>query len=69
MQPRIGIVHDADDVQIPLVRHLVVQAADDVQFGAAAVDRLLAASEDLLVGHDVALGRFRSARKAQKVQR
>ena len=36
MQARMGLVDDADDVQIPLVGQLVVQAADDVQFGGAA---------------------------------
>ena len=35
--------------------HLMVQAADDVHLGAAVVDRLGAAGEDLLVAHHVAL--------------
>ena len=49
------LVDDADDVQIPLVGQLVVQAADDVQLGGAAALGLGGALEDLLVGHDVAL--------------
>ena len=36
VQPRMGLVDDADDVQIPVVRQLVVQPADDVQLGGAA---------------------------------
>ena len=49
VQPRIGLVDDADDVQIPLVGQLVVQAADDVQLGGAAAVGLGGALEDLLV--------------------
>ena len=56
VQPRIGLVQDADDVHVPVVLHLVVQAADDVHLGAAVVDRFLPASQDLLVAHHVALG-------------
>ena len=41
---------------VPVVLRLVVQAADDVHLGAAVVDRLLPAGEDLLVAHHVALG-------------
>src|SRR5436190_22586306 len=36
MQPRMRSVNDADDVEIPVVRKLVMQAADDVQFRGAA---------------------------------
>ena len=36
VQPGIGLVDDADDVQVPVVRQLMVQPADDVQFGRAA---------------------------------
>ncbi len=43
-------------VQIPIELHLMVQAADDVHFGAAGVDRFLTARENLLVAHQVALG-------------
>src|SRR6185437_13603898 len=55
VQPRIGLVQNANDVQIPLVLHLVVQAADDVHLGAAALDRLAAALENLLVAHQITL--------------
>ena len=36
MQTRMGLVDDADDVEIPLVGQLMVQTADDVQLGGAA---------------------------------
>ena len=36
VQPRVGLVDDADDVEIPLVGQLMVQAADDVQLGRPA---------------------------------
>ena len=49
VQPRMGLVDDADDVQIPLVGQLVVQPADDVQLGGAAALGLGGALEDLLV--------------------
>ena len=52
----MGLVDDADDVQIPLVGQLMVQAADDVQLGGAAALGLGGAVQDLLVGHHVALG-------------
>ena len=55
VQPRIGLVQNADQVQIPVVRHLMMQPADDVHFGGAAVDRFLPAGQDLLVAHQVAL--------------
>ena len=55
VQLRIGVVQDADDVQVPLELHLVVQAADDVHLGAAVVDRFAAAGQDLLVAHRVPL--------------
>ena len=56
MQPGIGLVQDADDVDVPVVLHLVVQPADDVHLGRAAIDRFLPASQNLLVGHQIALG-------------
>ena len=55
VQPRMRLVDDADDVQIPFVRQLMVQTADDVQLGGAAALGLGGALQDLLVGHDVAL--------------
>ena len=45
-----------DQVQVPVELSLVVQAADDVHFGAAALDCFASAFEHLLVAHDVALG-------------
>ena len=51
----MGLVDDADDVQIPIVRQLMVQPADDVQLGGPASLGLGGPLEDLLVGHDVAL--------------
>ena len=56
VQPRICLVDDADDVQIPVIRQLVVQAADDVQFRRPASVGLGGPLHDLLVGHDVAFG-------------
>ncbi len=53
VQLGIGLVQDANDVDVPLVRHLVMQAADDVHLGAAVLDRLAAALQDLLVAHHV----------------
>ena len=50
------LVQRADHAAVPLVLRLVVQPADDVHLGAAVVDRLLPAGEDLLVVHQVALG-------------
>ncbi len=55
VQLGIGVVQQADDVDVPVVLPLVVQAADDVHLGAAVLDRLGAAGEDLLVAHHVAL--------------
>ena len=55
MQVGEFLVQDPDDVQIPFVGQLVVQAADDVQFGATPVGRLASPGDDLLVRHDVAL--------------
>ena len=49
VQPRMRLVDDADDVEIPVVGQLVVQAADDVQLGRAAALGLGGALEDLLV--------------------
>ena len=56
MQLRIMVVQHPHDVQIPLELHLMVQPADDVHFGAAGVDGFLAASQNLLVAHQVAFG-------------
>ncbi len=56
VQPGIRLVQDAHQVHVPLIFHLVMQAADDVHLGGAAIDRLLPASQDLLVGHQIALG-------------
>jgi hypothetical protein len=36
MQPWIRLVDNADDVEIPVVRKLMMQAADNVQFRGAA---------------------------------
>src|SRR5262249_47272006 len=58
VEPRVGLVDDADDVEIPLVGQQVVQAADDVQLGGAAALGLGGALEDLFVGHDVTLRTF-----------
>ena len=70
VQRGIGVVQEADDVQVPIELHLVVQAADDVHFGAARVDGFLAASENLLVAHAGSLWcSRRSERNAQKMQR
>ena len=55
MQLRIGVVQHLQNMQIPIVILLVMQTADDVHLGAASLDRLLAASQDLLVAHHVAL--------------
>ena len=55
MQLRIGLVQDADDVQIPVELHLMMQPADDVHLGAAVVDRFASAGQDLLVAHGVPL--------------
>ena len=43
-------------LQVPVVFALMMQAADDVHFGAAVLDGFAAAGEDLLVGHQVTLG-------------
>ena len=51
VQLGIGLVQDADDVEVPVVFSLVVEAADDVHLGAAVVDCFGAAGEDLLVAH------------------
>jgi len=56
VQPGVGAVDDPDDVQVPLVGELVVQAADDVQLGGPAAVGLGGLLEDLLVAHDVAPG-------------
>ena len=55
MQARLGLVNDADDVQIPFVRQLVVQSADDVHLRSAAPLGLRGPFQDLLVGHHVTL--------------
>src|SRR5262245_33759373 len=55
MQSRIMLVDDANDVQIPVIRQLMVQPADNVQLGAALAVRFCRALENLLVRHDVAL--------------
>ena len=61
---------DLDDVEIPLVRQLVVQPADDVQFGRALAVGLGGPLDDLLVASSRSPSAlFRSARKAQNVQR
>ena len=51
----VGFVQQADDVEVVVVFALVVQAADDVHFGAAVFDGFAAAGEDLLVVHQVTL--------------
>ena len=51
----VGLVQHADDVEVPVVLPLVVQAADDVHLGAAGLRRLGPTGEDLLVAHHVAL--------------
>src|ERR1700681_2160248 len=56
VQLGIGLVQDANEIEIPLVFALMVEAADDVHLGAAGGGRLGAASQDLLVAHGVALG-------------
>ena len=53
MELGIGLVQDADDVDVPIVVTLVMQAADDVHLGAAVLDRFGSAGEDLLVAHCV----------------
>src|SRR5262249_1094440 len=55
VEPRMSLVEDADDVQVPVVRKLVVETADDVHLGGAASLGLGAAGDDLGVRHDVAL--------------
>ena len=55
MQVGIRIVNDLDDVAIPFIRHLVMQAADDVQLGAASLMGLAGPLDDLLVAHQIAL--------------
>ncbi len=55
MQLRVGVVQDLQDVHVPVESLLVVQPADDVHFGAAVLDRLLAPRQNLLVAHHVAL--------------
>ena len=69
MQTRMRFVDNADDVQIPFIRQLMVQTADDVQLGGAATVRLGGALQHLLVGHDVALFAAQVGAKVQKVQR
>ena len=51
VQLGVGFVQEADDVEVPVVLALMVQAADDVHLGAAVLDGLGAAGEDLLVAH------------------
>ncbi len=50
------VVQDANDVNVPIVIALMVQATHDVHFGTTVIDCLLAASKDLLVAHRVPLG-------------
>ena len=69
VQPRIGLVQDADDVQVPVVLHLMVQAADDVHLGAAIVDRFAPAARICSSLMAYPLGSRRSERNAQNVQR
>jgi hypothetical protein len=54
VQLRKMVVQQANQVEIPVELLLVMQAADDVHFGAAGVDRLLAAGQNLLVAHQIA---------------
>ena len=56
MQLGVRVVEQADDAQVVVVFALVVQAADDVHFGAAVLDGFAAAGQDLLFGHQVTLG-------------
>jgi hypothetical protein len=56
MQRRVGIVENADQIQVPLERFLMMQTTDDVHFGAAILDRLAAPLEHLKVAHHVSLG-------------
>ena len=49
-------MNDANDVQIPFIGKLVMQAADNVKFGGAAALRFACPLEDLVVGHRVAFG-------------
>jgi hypothetical protein len=58
MKPWIRLVDDLDDVQVPVIRQLVVQPADDVQFRRSLGSALRGPLQNLLVGHDVALGAF-----------
>ena len=55
MQLGIGLVQDADDVHVPVVAALMVEAADDVHLGAAVFDGFGPAGDYLLVAHCVTL--------------
>ena len=49
----MGPVQNAYDVEIPVVRKLMMEPADDVELGRPASLGLRAASDDLLVGAPV----------------
>src|SRR5262245_958227 len=49
---------DFDNVQIPFIRKLMVQAADDVQLGGAVAIGLRSPLKNLLTRHHIALGVF-----------
>ena len=66
VQPGMGGMHKSHDVQIPLVRKLVVQAADDMQLGRPTRLGFGGARDDLLVAHDVAFGAFQIGAKCAK---
>jgi len=56
MQAGVGIVKYLDRVEVPLVRLLVVQTADNMQFGTTILDGFFASSQYLLVRHGIAFG-------------
>ena len=54
MQLRVGVMQDANDVDVPVVFLLMMQAADNVHLGTAVVDASCPRAKNLLVAHHVA---------------
>ena len=53
MQIGVFLVHDAYDIEVPIVRHLMMQTANDVHFGCAPAFGFLGTMKNLFIAHEV----------------
>ena len=67
VQGRVSVIQILDDVPVPVVFLLVMQATDDMQFRATVVDGFLSPGDDLLVVHHVTLFAAQISTKCAKI--